>query len=544
MKIERHLICYWLLVVAVLTLTSTGKAQTEGRAGFAVSMELQVLSGNPGSTVDGVLSIVATRTPAETRYDLEALDLSQTPEGVVRPVDVGAGTRPCAEWISLPASVTIPAGGGTGDVPFTVSIPTDAHGTYYTFIAVSFVPEEPEHAQTAVFIRPKLMMRLELEVIGRQVITLSVTSLSFEHDLVQGRPGVLVEIKNEGTVKTAFEGDVLLYGKQKRFPYRLEIPPDAQGKALVIYPGMTRNVRCLISEVPREGEYRAEIRLRMADQWRARSAFDIVVPPRGTGMSLAAQAGVKAECDLDVHVRPNYVDVSLMPGATRVGTVTIENRDSVAVNLRASVMGVVQETNGFLTYSELDDSTRPWVRVSPTDLVVMPHSTRNLMLNITAPEFNEGANPVCAVRILGNSGTDETGWVSEVDQGIQVVAVQATDGPAELEITRLEVIRQGEENNATATVLAVKNVGGQTAELKGSLLLERAGSRDRIMTMYISDVDGLILTPGTTREFRVSLPNLDRDKFRLKAELSAAGNPNSLISAEKTFVCTQGPGAK
>jgi len=352
---------------------------------------------------------------------------------------------------------------------------------------------------------------------------------------------VWVEVKNEGNIKTTFEGDVLLFGPKRRFPLRAVMPPDADGKPAVIFPGLSRRLCCAILEVPSPGSYRADVRLRLAGRWRTQSKFEIEVPPRG---KLAVQPTLprgKSEFDIDVNVRPAYVEITLPPGATRVNVLEVRNHDTVTVKARASVVDVVQEPNGFLTYADLTDTIEQWVQVSPAEWTMAPHSTRNLRLSITAPVFGERASVMCAVRILGTAGVDETNWLSEADMGVPIIAIPAGASPPELEILDLAVTRLANELNPTAAILVVQNVGGHTAELKGKVILERAVSRQVIQTISFLEMDGLILAPGSTREFRMPLPILDKDEFRLQADLSVVGKPKIVKKAETTFTCSQGP---
>jgi hypothetical protein len=352
---------------------------------------------------------------------------------------------------------------------------------------------------------------------------------------------MLVEVKNEGNLKTTFAGDILLYGAKRRFPYRAMIPADADGKPSVIYPGCIRRVRCPVMEALPPGNYRAEARLKMARRWRTRSSFDIVVPPRGSAVTQDAVLVSKSEFDIDFSVEPSYVEVMLPTGATRAISIRVQNRDSVAVNTKASIVSVIQEPNGFLTYADLADTIEQWVQISPNEWTMAPRSAETVLLNITAPEYRDNASAMCAVRILGTAGLDEANWLSEADIGVPIIAVPPGASSPQLEISNLEVIRPAPDLNPTAAVLVVQNIGGRTGELKGEVVLERARTREVVQTMIFSEFDGLLLAPGVVREFRMALPYLDIDEFRLRTEVSIVGQPKSATSSEITFICSYGP---
>lgn len=531
------IICLFLFSIAI----GVG-AQTEDRAGFAVTMESQRLMGRPGGTLEGSFRIIATRTKDISRYELGAFDLVQTVEGVVHQAEPGAGKRSCAAWVDLPESVEIPAGGGDRRVAFSIRIPPEAEGAYYSFIGVSLMPTGTDESLMSFRIQPSLSLKIELEIAGSKSMALDVRGITFEHDLGAGHPGFVVELENTGNIKTSFEGDVIMYKNRNRFPLRAEIQMGSDGNPPLIYPGYRREMRCRLTEVPTAGDYRAEVRLRLAGRWRARSIFDITVPPRGSAVVAAASSGLKSEFDVDVRVEPGFVEVTLPPGASRVIPIWVENRDSMAIAMRARVSGVIQERNGFLTYSAVPDSIAEHLSVAPAELTLRPFSKATLKLTVGNPAGDYLTGNLYAVRINGAAGRDESDWVSEVDMGVPIVIIPAGSEPARLEITELREVRLSDDHNPTAAIVLVENKGGRVVQLKGVATLERASSGEKIQQMHFSEVDKLILPPGTKREFRIPLPLLDRDRYRLAVALESVDRSGGAASREITFTCSQGPG--
>jgi hypothetical protein len=502
-------------------------------------MESQTLLGRPGGTVESAVTIITEGTTTPTRYELQPMDLGQTPSGTTMPVDRGLGARSCAGWIRIQEEVVIPPE-GSATIPFALAIPNDARGQYHAYLLVRHVAQRPENAPLAVLVEPTLSVKIEFEVPGRNPIELRVENLSVDMESDDGRPAVDIEVSNAGIVKASLEGDVLLYRGSGTFPIRAEIPPSPFGKPLVVYPGLSNRISCALAEPPPPGDYNAEVRLLMAGQWRTRSSFELNVP-RAAGEATAQALG-KSEFDIDVIAKPDFVEVALPPGATRTVSMRVQNRDSVTVKGRATIADVIQESSGFLTYADIADTAGMWVKVSPAEWDLPPHSSKRLLLDITAPEDGLDTTLQCAVRILATGAMDEAEWLSEADIGIPVVAVAPGSPPPELMISRLDVVRPSPDRNPTAVVLAVKNVGGHTAKFGGTILLERASSAERIQTMNISHAQGLILPPGAEREFRFPLTYLDKDKFTLSARVSAEGKTKSEKRAALSFVCTQGPG--
>lgn len=517
-----------------------GHAQKEQKAGFGLRTDSQVLSGRPGRTVESSLTIVTTGQKRTTHYEIRTMDIGQTSIGTTHPVKRGLGARSCAGWIQIPERVEVPPG-GTITVQFSISIPRDATGGYYAYVMVTLLTERPKGEPVVIMVEPALSVKVELEVPGRSKMELRVTDISFDRNPKDGNPVMRLEVKNEGDLKTSLEGDILLYGPRGSFPVRVQIPMDVGGRAHAIYPGLSMRVFCPFVKAPSPGNYRAQVRLLMAGRWRTKSDFDIFIPTARSSEIKAAVLLGRSEFDVDVSVEPSYVEVTLPSGATRTVSIRVQNRDSVAINARASVVHVIQESNGFMTYADITDSSEQWVRVSPAEWTLGPHSGKRVVLQITAPEYDAGMDAHCAVRILGTANLDEEDWLSEADLGVPIIAIPPGAPPPELEISNLRVIRPGPKNNPTAAVLVVQNRGGRTAELVGKIVLERAATAQRVQTMYISETDGLILPPGVVREFRMPLTYLDQDEFRLKVEVSLVGQPQSVKSKELTFVCYQGP---
>jgi len=530
----------FILAFAFSLLTAApGAGQEEGRAGFALTMDSQTLSGRPGGSVESFLTIAAHGTDRPTRYELQVLDLGQTPMGTTIPVERGLGARSCAGWIQIQNTVEVPPD-GEAEVPFTLTIPPDASGGYYAFIQVRYLVERPGEARFAVLVQPTLSVKIEFEVPGTNPMELKVSDLSFEDDAGDGRSAIVLEIENTGQVKASVEGDVLLYKKTGGFPTRAEIPPDALGRAYVVYPGLSRSLKCFLPARPQPGEYRAEVRLLMARRWHTKTKFNVVVPPSGMQAASVAVEG-RSEFDIDFDVKPEFVEVTLPRGATRTVTVRAINRDTLALTGTATVAQVIQEPNGFLTFADIEDSTRLWVRVSPKHWTLAPRSAKTLLLEITAPESAADTASLCAVRIVATGGMDAADWLSEADLGIPVIAVPPGSPESEVVISKLEIVRPTPERNPTAALVSVKNTGGRTARVVGKLTVERAGSAQRIQTMSLSGNRAIVLPPGVERRFRMPFSYLDKDKFRLKAEVSIAGKPETKKAASISFVCMQGP---
>jgi hypothetical protein len=148
---------------------------------------------------------------------------------------------------------------------------------------------------------------------------------------------------------------------------------------------------------------------------------------------------------------------------------------------------------------------------------------------------------MCAARFQGVAGTDAEGWRSEVDIGVPVIVVNPGATPPEIEVEKIEVIRRRPEDNPTAALLILRNVGGRVAKISGKLAVQRASSRQPIQTLQFGRRGDLLLPPGGVREIRMKMPFLDQGRFRLLTEGQITGQPKSKFGDEVRFECAKGP---
>jgi len=517
----------------------TGQRELEpGTMGFAVSIGSEALSARPGQTVESDITIIAQGTERVTRYEIRPLDLGQGPAGETRPVPIGEGARSCAGWISVEKNIEIPPNERV-IVPFSITVPAGAVGEYYAFLEVKHIPPPSERA-IVVMVRPALSVRVEINIPGRRALELRTERLSYDPFLLEGEPGVLLEVTNTGQAKSLVEGDILLYGAKGTFPYRAHIPVTAAGTPYTVYPGISIFLKCPLLRTPPPGTYQAQARVLMAGRWTTRSTFDITIPESGQE-SIGSSLRSKSELDIDFRVDPNFVEVALPSGAERTVSVRVLNRDTVTVVTRVSIANVKQEANGFLTFSDFEDPTGQWVKVSPDEIELRPHSSANFLLNVRRPEATTEMFDMCAARFQGAAGTDAEGWKSEVDIGIPVIVVNPGAAPPQVEVEKIEVIRRRPEDNPTAALLILRNIGGRVAKVSGKLVVARATSRLTIQTMRFGRRGELLLPPGGIREIRMKMPYLDQGRFVLLTEGQIAGQRQTSFQNEVGFECTKGP---
>lgn len=539
MQSSRTLCAIVLAALVILAMVPAFRAQEEERMGFAVSMDTPSLAGRPGQVISSELRIVVSGPPHASTYECEVMDLGLSLAGDEQIVALGEGARSCAPWIRLPLEVNLQPGQRTGSVPFEITVPGEAVGEYFGYIRVKRLTA-PGGERMAIMLEPAIGLRVEVSVPGRQELELSATALTYDPWLEPEQPGVILQVHNGGNMKTPLEGDILLQRGGKGWPVRVTIPVRENGKPITVYPGLTATVSCPLDEAPPPGDYRAVARLLLAGRWRTQSAFEVKIPARGVLAPTSGSFIDRAEFDIDLRVQPEYVEVALPPGASRNVSIRVQNADTAAVTLSAVVAEVQQEENGFLTFTESADTTGQWVRLPTTTLELRPRSSVPLLIEVRRPEAADSAAfGMRGIRLTGRTNWDESGWASEVDIGVPIFAVPTGAAAPRIEIEKLDLVRPDPALNPTAAVLRLRNAGERVAIVSGALRVERTVERVRIQTMNLADV---LMGPGSTREFRMAMPLLDKGDFRLVADVQVRGQPASAgARRETTFQCWQGP---
>jgi hypothetical protein len=279
--------------------------------------------------------------------------------------------------------------------------------------------------------------------------------------------------------------------------------------------------------------------LSLTQKAQARREFDLYVPAQISGTTtVAAQAGEKAELDVNLSVEPPFIEVSIPPGGQRTLPIRVRNDDTREVSASCQVTQARMEPSGMLTYpGAVPKEIRGWLKVSPETFQLAPNRSMTVRAQVAVP--NAGSQPmplVGVVRIQAEvPGTKHSGDWSIGGEFPVIVVVHDPKVPrAKLEIESLKVIRSTPEQNPSAAVLRVKNTGDKVAHVEGAILFERASGQE-IARMDIGSFQPELVFVRSEREFRMPLGPLDEGKFRVRAELSILGNKDSKKSAQITF---------
>ena len=211
----------------------------DGRA--AVEHEL-----DPGEVVEDNFA-VRNIGAQEVTFSLTGADGFTTRTGRfdILPADqesVDAGT-----WISLPETVTVPAG-GTVVVPFSVAVPDTAEpGDHAAGITASVLSVQSAEDGTSVGVESRVGFRVLTRVTGEITPAAALAGLAGDYTtswnpLRPGEATVTFDVVNEGNTRLLAEGSVSAGGHTVFFPGVGESPQE-------LLPGDSRTISVVVGDV-------------------------------------------------------------------------------------------------------------------------------------------------------------------------------------------------------------------------------------------------------------------------------------------------------
>ncbi|MBS1697443.1 MAG: hypothetical protein JST25_03460 [Actinobacteria bacterium] len=191
---------------------------------------------------------------------------------------VAAGT-----WISLPDSVTVPAG-GTAVIGYTIAVPQNAEpGDHAAGIAASILSSTKDGG-TAVGVESRVGFRVMVRVIGELTPSFAVQKMHADYRTSWNpfRPGsatVSFEVKNTGNARLAVAGALDLAGHAVAFPA-------AGARAQELLPGESHSFTLDVPEVWPLALLSGELKL--APTSTSASGDALTVSPATTAVSVWA----------------------------------------------------------------------------------------------------------------------------------------------------------------------------------------------------------------------------------------------------------------
>lgn len=213
------------LAVGAIALSAAPPALADDRISWAVSpatdgapdkrswVELDL---DPGATADEQAA-VRNLSDQTVTFRIDAADGYFTDTGRFNMLPSDQESVDAGTWISAPETVTVEPG-GTGIVPFTVTVPENAEpGDHAAGLAASLVSVGTEVGGSSVGVESRIGFRVMTRVTGDVAPAVAVENLSSDYELSWNpfQPGSLTvdaEIVNTGNVRLVLDGTASAQG--------------------------------------------------------------------------------------------------------------------------------------------------------------------------------------------------------------------------------------------------------------------------------------------------------------------------------------------
>lgn len=221
------------------SVTPADEAGPDGRTAVEQTLD-------PGAVADDHFA-VRNVSDADVTFQLTAADGFYTRTGRFDILAADQESVDAGTWISLPETVTVPAG-ATVVVPFSTTVPELAEpGDHAAGITASVLSVQSSEDGTSVGVESRVGFRVTTRVTGELAPKAAVEALSGDYALSWNpfRPGemtVTFDVANQGNAILLAEGAVQAGGQSVPFPAEGENPQE-------LLPGDTRTITATVDDV-------------------------------------------------------------------------------------------------------------------------------------------------------------------------------------------------------------------------------------------------------------------------------------------------------
>jgi hypothetical protein len=220
------------LLLTLFLFPSTALAQTLDLTVSPVSLNL---SPKPGDIIKEKVT-VHNNTPAPLTLNLSVNKMAVDDQGNVVPEEIVSGD-PAANWIKFSSSKIIAPVKEWYDVPFTITIPSDA--AYGNYFALVFSPPSVQPGEGTTLVQGHILVPILLNVQKEGAIRqASITEFKVKNFVTQYLPvDFTVSVKNTGNLHVHPRGNIFIRGTGQKDLAVLEINPGQNN----ILPNSLRN---------------------------------------------------------------------------------------------------------------------------------------------------------------------------------------------------------------------------------------------------------------------------------------------------------------
>lgn len=497
------------------------RREPAARGEYYVTPLSRELSGHAAQLIPFEFEVRASGSAMAVK--VEPVALRQEESGAIA-LDTAAASLPGLELQSPERLVTRPQTPAMirGRVVVQSDSPLRSYGILVTELGPADgagAPESGTKPQVGVGVRFITRYLLRLDVKARGLSHQRLRELEVVDGVVvprEGRAVVGARVLNVTADGFEFDATCTLFnsrGQQMGKPFPLVMPirantaAEAERKRSRSLPGSAVRIEERVPEPLPAGDYRARIDLRSGEE-RLTSEYGFSVAPG----DFPAQDRLLPRIVAAVEVTPARIELSLQPGGTRIGAVTLANTsdEPVDVDLAAEA------------YLGADAS---WLRVQP-DRVELPPGGKRTVRVVPSITGNTDDSRYATLRLRVTPRDGSAGG----EQPLPVVLIGRADTPASFEVGEIALDRNPQE---WAFVLPVSNIGQRHLELNARVaVLDPFGRPVEHLTGGYGD---WVLPGGPTADLRLVLPRpLPAGEYVLKGTVEV-GRGSAPLAIERRW---------
>lgn len=227
---------------------------------------------------------------------------------------------------------------------------------------------------------------------------------------------------------------------------------------------------------------------------------------------------------LSLNVWPPKIDLNVIPGESRTGVITVDNKGSEKVRVVCYITDIDMDKFGNLLFPEggsLSNSCEPWLLVNPEDFTLSQGTNQRVRYTLKVPDDAAGtflasiffqSKPDDKSQITGSQLTVRVGTIFVIN----VTGTGFKDG----ELTSLSMNNTNQDNIAQIE-LGFKNKGNLLIRPKGTVEIKNDAGWT-VEKLMINE-DNQAVLPFAERVIRIPVANIKPGAYNLIATVDYGG---------------------
>lgn len=238
-----------------------------------------------------------------------------------------------------------------------------------------------------------------------------------------------------------------------------------------------------------------------------------------------------AQGTLSLNVWPPRVDLNVVPGESRTGVITVDNKGSEKVRVVCYITDIDMDKFGNLLFPEggtLSQSCEPWLLVNPEDFTLSQGTNQRVRYTLKVPDNAAGTFlALIFFQSKPEGKTPTTGSQLAVRVGTMFVITVTGTGFKGGELTALSMNNINQDNIAQVE-LGFKNKGNLLVRPKGTVEIKNEAGWT-VEKLMINE-DNQAVLPFAERIIRIPIANIRPGSYDLIAMVDYGGS--EILSGE------------